>query len=98
MSSVMRGLIVWVAIGEQLTADSAARTWLSAASRYSRAAFQAAQGTLHAFRQEHVVGDRGDFFGVAPGPLEVGQVALQRAPLGVFVQRHLERDPVDGRQ
>src|SRR5436305_10521898 len=87
----MRGLTVCVAIGDQ-NYCARRRAYMGCASG---TALETTHGSPYTFGQEHVVGDGGDLFGVAPGALELSEIALERAALRVLVQRHLERDAIN---
>src|SRR3954471_7898938 len=43
------------------------------------------------------VGDRRDLIGLAPRLFQLGELALERATLGLFVRGHLQREAIDER-
>ena len=49
---------------------------------------------VHVVGQQQRIGDAGDLLGLAPRTLELGQLALDGAALGLLVQRHLQREAV----
>src|SRR3954470_8562029 len=52
------------------------------------------QGTAQAVGHEEVVGNAGDLFSLLPCALQFAELAFEGGELGVFVERHLERQPL----
>src|SRR5262245_1797702 len=82
------------------TAHSATASRTSAA-RAARAGELSSSVLLPEFLElrsaEHPVGDGRDLLGVLPRALELEQLTGERAPLGVLVCRHLQREAIDER-
>src|SRR5687768_17457974 len=61
-------------------------------------AAQLLDSLTHAARHEKVVGDARDLLRLTPRALQLRELALQGTALGLLVQGHLEREPLNLRE